>query len=381
MDDAGKPTGEYNVQGTSSAVYPVKNIRLKSKQGFINDEGIVNKKFYITPGGIGANYFTYKVDYASSEGANNVELVRLYNDASKNINVLTPPQKQDDKVRVGIDGFPIVAFHRDNRGNDSFTTKANFNNDKANEDVYGFAEGDESWEITNNSADEAKFKKPATAETFENAFEIRFPDEDGYSDLSKLGPMTEWVCSTDPLQATDEPIEPISFTYTDVVRAEDGSYNTKVVVTDVFDTDSAEYRKSKFKAELADWFNINSTIFYYIFTHLFLMVDSRAKNAFPTYFASREPGDGGNHWFWLPYDMDTALGINNEGKLVFNYNLEDTDKVDGADVFNGQESVMWCNLREMFDGEIGQMYSELRKSGNLINFDEVEDRFIKHQST
>ena len=25
----------------------------------------------------------------------------------------------------------------------------------------------------------------------------------------------------------------------------------------------------------------------------------------------------------LPYDMDTAIGINNEGSLVFSYNLED----------------------------------------------------------
>ena len=38
--------------------------------------------------------------------------------------------------------------------------------------------------------------------------------------------------------------------------------------------------------------------------------------------------------------MDTAIGINNEGKLVFDYNLEDIDKVDGADVYNGQDSVM-----------------------------------------
>ena len=381
LDDAGKPTGEYNVQGTSSAVYPVKNIRLKSKKGFVNDAGVVNKLFYITPDGIGANYFTYKVDYASSESANNVELVKLYNDASKAIGVLTPPQRQDPKVRVGIDGFPIVAFHRDSKGIDTFETKANFNNDKANEDVYGFAEGDESWEITNNSADEAKFLKPVTPESLANAFEIRYPDEDGYSDISKLGPMSAWVCSTNPDQATGNELEyPISFIYTEVVRAEDGSYSTRTVTTDEYTNDTREYRLSKFKAELKDWFNVNSTIFYYIFTSLFLMVDSRAKNAFPTYFASREPGDGGDHWYWLPYDMDTALGINNEGKLIFDYSLEDTDQFEGADVYNGQNSVLWCNLRTMFDGEIGQMYSELRKAGNFINFDETEARFTTHQA-
>ena len=47
---------------------------------------------------------------------------------------------------------------------------------------------------------------------------------------------------------------------------------------------------------------------------------------------------------FLPYDMDTAIGINNEGSLVFSYNLEDIDKTEGgADIFNGQQSVLWKN--------------------------------------
>ena len=45
---------------------------------------------------------------------------------------------------------------------------------------------------------------------------------------------------------------------------------------------------------------------------------------------------------FLPYDFDTAIGINNEGALVFSYNLEDIDQTEGgADVFNGQQSVLW----------------------------------------
>ena len=38
---------------------------------------------------------------------------------------------------------------------------------------------------------------------------------------------------------------------------------------------------------------------------------------------------------FLPYDFDTAIGTNNEGALVFSYNLEDTDHTaGGADVFD-----------------------------------------------
>jgi len=378
--------GDYNVQGTSSSVYPTKNIRLNMKKAteWYDDNGNTIKSFKIGEDDLGANYFTYKVDFASSEGANNVELTKLYNDASKKLGILNPAQIQDNHIRVGINGYPIIAFHRSADGADTFCTKANFNNDKANENVYGFADGDESWEITNNSADEGNFKKPALPDTFGNAFEIRFPDEDGYSDLTKLRPMTEWVVSTDPTQATGAALpEPIQYTYKHTVRAEDGSYSEIEVTMPSKDTyythDTAEYRKTKFRAELKNWFNVDSTIFYYIFTHLFLMIDSRAKNAFPTYFKSRQEGDGGDRWFWLPYDMDTAIGINNEGKLVFDYNLEDVDKQDGANVFNGQNSVMWCNVRETFDGEIGAMYAEMRKVGNLISFDDVEDRFTVHQ--
>ena len=60
---------------------------------------------------------------------------------------------------------------------------------------------------------------------------------------------------------------------------------------------------------------------------------------------------------FLPYDMDTAIGINNEGSLVFSYNLEDIDSTSGgADIYNGQQSVLWKNLREMFPEELRAMY-------------------------
>ena len=379
---------QYNVQGTSSSVYPTKNIRIKfkAKDGdpnffWINDNGDTIKKFPITyPGGIGDNYFTFKVDYASSEGANNVELVKLYNDASIKLGILTPPQRKDLKVRVGIDGFPIAAFYRDEEGKDIFCTKANFNNDKANEDVYGFEEGDESWETTNNSADETKYKVPSTEENFENGFEIRFPDEDDWNgDLTKLKAMTAWVASTNREAATGEELpEPITYKYLKTTTGgEDGGASSEEV-TETFTHDIPEYRLAKFRVELEDWFNVDSTIFYYVFTLLFLMIDSRAKNAFPTYFKSRQAGDGGDRWFWIPYDMDTAIGIDNKGKLSFDYNLEDTDMLDGAAVYNGQDSVMWNNLRDMFSGEIAAMYAEMRLS-KLISYEEVEKRFEEHQ--
>lgn len=395
----------YNVQGTSSAGYPTKNIRTKYKQakadefpncefwwedGYEDSDGTEISKFAVTVDGIGDNYFTYKVDYASSEGANNVELTKLYNDVSKELGILTPPQRKNPKVRIGIDGFPIVAFHEDASGNRTFCTKANFNNDKDNEKVYGFEAGDESWEITNNSFRTTKFKAgvditdKTSSDYYSKGFEARFPEDN--SDLNKLKAMTDWVASTDPEQATNTPlsellgVESVTFTYNDKELGEDNSYKD-VTKTETFTQDNREYRLTKFKSELKDWFNVESTLLYYLFTELFLMIDSRAKNAFPTYFKSRQEGDGGNRWFWIPYDMDTALGINNMGELVFDYSLEDYGEFGryaGGKVYNGQESVMWNNVREGLYGQLSAMYARMRSS--LINFIEIDRRFDEHQN-
>lgn len=82
---------------------------------------------------------------------------------------------------------------------------------------------------------------------------------------------------------------------------------------------------------------------------------------------------------WLPYDMDTAIGINNEGQLVFGYNLEDIDHIEGgADVFNGQESVLWKNIRAAFSSELAAMYRQLRSTGAL-SYAKVEKMFEDHQ--
>ncbi len=83
---------------------------------------------------------------------------------------------------------------------------------------------------------------------------------------------------------------------------------------------------------------------------------------------------------FLPYDFDTAIGINNEGALVFSYNLEDIDTIDGgADVFNGQQSVFWQNMRAAYFEEMKAMYQRLRSTG-VLSYSDTEKRFEDHQS-
>lgn len=314
---------EIDVQGTSSAGYARKNYKIKFKGGFVID-GETVKKYQMTDDAIAVSTFTMKADVASSEGCNNVELVRLYNETCT---YKTPPQKTNASVRQGIDGFPIVIFW--NNGTETaFLGKYNFNNDKGTEDVYGFTEGDESWEVLNNTSDRVLFKSDDfTTDDWLNDFEARYPD--GNTDCTNLKAMVSWVKST-------------------------------------------ENDLAKFKAEFTDWFELDAMTYYYIFTELFLMVDNRAKNMFPSKI-------GGSKWFILPYDFDTAIGINNEGTLAFSYNLEDIDQVEGADVFNGQNSVLWKNFRAVFGDNIKSMYAKLR-TDRTFSYDSVEQRFEDHQS-
>jgi len=69
----------------------------------------------------------------------------------------------------------------------------------------------------------------------------------------------------------------------------------------------------------------------------------------------------------------------NDGKLVFGYWLEDTDSIAGDQVYNGQDSVLFNNIRMAFGDELQRMYRTLR-SGQIFNFDVINQRFIDHQA-
>ena len=225
------------------------------------------------------NAFCMKADVASSEGANNVELAILYNDACP---YKTPAQVADARVRQGIDGFPIVIFWHDTVNDiTTFLGKYNFNNDKGTEEVFGFVEGDESWEIRNNTGDRVLWKSDDYTSTMVdedgntipawlNDFEARFPDTDpAYTDSAQLQEFATWIKSTDAAQATNATLaEPVIY---------DGTTYT---------ADTAGYRKAKFRAELGNYVELQSALFYYLFTELFLMVDSRAKNMFPSFIGT-----------------------------------------------------------------------------------------------
>ena len=370
---------QVDVQGTSSQYYSRKNYKIKFNNGFDMNNGEHVSKLEFMDGAIPTKTYTFKADVASSEGANNVVLAMLYDETAP---YKTPAQEKDSRVRQGIAGFPIVMFW-DNGEETVFLGKYNWNNDKGTEEVFGYKEGDESWEVKNNTSDRVLFKsddftsmgvdedgKPVPA--WLNDFEARYPEDN--TNYTKLKRVLTWTKSTDTTQATNETLaEPV--TYPETVTDPDTGEVT--VVDHEYTVDNEEYRLAKFRNEFEDYFWKDAYVFYYLFTEHNLLVDSRAKNMFPSivYDDNMET----NGMYSPPYDMDTALGTNNEGTLSFTYGLEDIDKVNGKDVFNGQPSVLFVNMRKTMFSSLRAMYQNLRSTG-AWSYEKFVKRFEDHQS-
>ena len=57
--------------------------------------------------------------------------------------------------------------------------------------------------------------------------------------------------------------------------------------------------------------------------------------------------------------MDTMLGLNNEGKQVYEYYTMDTD---GPTIYNGEEA-LWILFRESLQSEIKNAYNTMERTG------------------
>ena len=128
--------------------------------------------------------------------------------------------------------------------------------------------------------------------------------------------------------------------------------------------DTKEYRNAKFVYELADHFNLEYLVTYFIMTEVFECYDSRGKNLM---MASWGPQKQGGDYIWYPifYDIDTQLGINNTGIPSFEYYVDATEN----GTFSTNDSVLWNNLYRNYRSSIIQKYRQLR--GKNSSFDRL----------
>ena len=138
------------------------------------------------------------------------------------------------------------------------------------------------------------------------------------------------------------------------------------------------------KKEFEDWFILDSALYYYLYTLRYTMVDNRAKNSF--YHYGKCPDGKYRFEFWA-YDMDTALGIDNAGKLDIPFGQEDHDVDDaGAAHFRAHNSTFFHRVATYFEEELNARWAAIEQSpmGNafdstsLLNeFDAWQEQFAE----
>ena len=310
-----------DIQGTSSQYYPKKNYKFK-----------LPELYALRTNSIPVNEFCLKADYMESSHAHNTGMAKF---AESLYTEKVPPQVVDSRVRTTIDGFIIALFYRQTANSElQYFGVYNFNNDKGTPDTFGYSGNCECWEVCNNTSPRCLFQLSDydTIDTGEGKpawqvdFEARYPDKN--TDYTALKRLTDWLVST-------------------------------------------KNNPTKFKNEFNSYLNLHYTLMYYIITEFFAMADSRAKNLFLATWDKQI-------WYPVLYDMDTMMGLNNEGVLEFRHNVESSDTVGTQNVFNGKDSLLWINVEEAFNEEINALYRDLRNSG-LLTYDTVTNTFINEQ--
>lgn len=348
-------SASLDVQGTSSQYYIRKNYKIKCDSEHQHGENQLPNKV-----------FCLKADYAESTSTHNTQNANLVHTFYTE---KTPAQIDDERCRTSIYGYPILVFHQKTlESTPEFIGKYNFNFDKGSEEVFGFTEAYdvECWEFCNNDSNACNFLGPIV-ENWKDDFEPRY-----------LAPFIINQGTENELEISFDRIEELQDkgTLTNKEKAELAIQRQEAIKRFKTMHDWVVSTKGdidKFKNEFEQYFDLHFSLIYYVYTFVALMVDQRAKNMFLTYW-----GETGKWQPWF-YDNDTCFGLNNVGKMTYEYYHEDTDKYGNGNVYNGQESVLWTNFRQCFPNEIKETYARLR-SEKLISYNNFIDRFIENGS-
>lgn len=397
--------GCCRIQGTSSAGYVRKNWRIysKRKKKFIADvydwQGVPvtdpDRRIAFKEHAVPVNCWTLKADFAESSSTHNTGVATLWNDVMYNAYhttngfvCRTNAQKAalengyEYDCRTTVDGFPIVVFARRNDSEEyTFMGKYNFNNDKSTENVFGFCDipgfddayvpGHEDeiipenemnagksytfgnkmqcWEVRENSDPYALFlttdgwydpqrnadgsikvdEDNIVVKSWASGFEARYPDDGNEADITDLKAFADWIVG-----CTQE----------------------------------------RFATEKYDHFDLWKMAAYYVYLMRFGAVDQVVKNSMFT-------SEDGKHWYFINYDNDTILGLDNSGNIVFPPTITRQTPSGSTYAYAGHDSKMW-NMLEA-DSEFITYYVPEADNilfGGGLKYDNVLNYFNVRQS-
>lgn len=381
----------YNVyiriQGTSSTKYPWKNIRIYLNKGpktteeplrlFIGGSEVSSYKYPLrgSANSIAQSVLCAKTDFVDSSMTLNTGGARLFDDTMRSLNLLTPPQQYDARVRQAVDGIPCDMFAASEvNGNLQYYGQYNLNNEKSKSgEIFGMEKVKDSngdnvvWdcpialEALNNGSPMTLFQSAGSAgsdeleaqmmQYFDDGFEFNFPEDTFYNPSNISDPTKESEASA----AQKTALKRLFGWIYDVTPADmrtNPEYGDRYGWTAV---SKAKWVSSRFRNEISQYFDLNHLLTYYLIIDYLAGVDQRAKNILWRTW-------DGLKWYSTFYDGDTAEGIRNDAFIAYLYNVtRDTwDDERAKYAFEGHNSWLWCLVLANFEDELRQCASNLR---------------------
>lgn len=346
---------KVRIQGTSSTKYPVKNLRLYSAksadgstvkvyvdkgdgQGFVEwEKGTKIPLFKDDPNPVKVECL--KADFSDSSMTTNTGMARLVNDVFKEL-APTPAQQVDNTMRTCINGYPcdVFASTAADDANPHYCGQYNFNHDKSDwagvtglETKGAGIDPDHvtALEFLNNMTKLGNWQVDGDIDAqltqeFDDALEFNFPKDTFWTNAD-----TE----AGEAIASEERKADIKRLWAWVKACVPSGADTKEY------KDLSTFKSTKFRNEVAQYFNVANLCLWYLLTDYDAMVDQRVKNMIMRTW-------DGKVWWFTYYDGDCQFGKRNDSMLKYLYNMsrETWDAEKSKYAFEGHDSVLWCLL-------------------------------------
>ena len=354
---------KMKVQGTSSVEHAATagpNINFELPNGITLEDGTVISAGYAMNGAeqsIPTKLLCWKKNIASQDHIINRACAEWYNRYQPSIRAA---RIADPRVRDCLESAMCVVFFHNTAssavqiGPDTvqpdetiFFGLGNLCSNKDADEVFDY--DDIVIEVKNNANDQVRFKSTdLTGNNWKNNYEFRYLNTDVISETDAKAAwqlVQNFVYETDYTAATNEALSP-----------------SQTVNGQVFTTDSAAYRKARWKAEAPSIFDMDTLYWHHNITLFFLLRDNRAKNMF---WSRNSSGKWG---LWFNWDNDTGLCRNNDGYVDIEPGYMDFDTLGTGTVFNAADNALFTSLRENNFDELKANYLN-RESAGAWNID------------
>lgn len=360
--------GCCRIQGTSSAGYVRKNWRIYSrrKDKFISDaydwQGVPitdsKRRIAFKEGAVPVNCWTLKADFAESSGTHNTGVATMWNDVMYNAyhptegyicRTIAQKAAIDNgykyDCRTTVDGFPIVVFARRNDSEEYiFMGKYNFNNDKSTENVFGFCDipgFDDAYVLghENETIPEGEMNsgKPYTYGNKMQCWEVRENNDPYALFRTTEGWYSPQLNEDGSIKLDEDKVVVKSWASGFEARYPDDGNEADITDLKAFADWMTTCTQERFTTEKYDHFDLWKMAAYYVYLMRFGAVDQVVKNSMFT-------SEDGKHWYFINYDNDTILGLDNSGNLTFPPTITRQTKQGATYAYAGHDSRMWNML-------------------------------------